>query len=138
MARAGRWPLWVQITLLLLAAGTVPLAASGLYGLRSLRASASREVRAKNLQSAASAAELIGRHVLKYHEMLVALAGSLEITTHLRPNQVERMLKNHILDVHDFRAIDLVAPSGQEIATGRADGVTKNRADDPAAKAALA
>src|SRR5215831_19540618 len=99
MAVRGRWPLWVHVTLLLLAAGTAPLAVSGLYGLRSLRASASREVQAKNLQSAASAAELIGRHVLKYHEMLVALAGSLEVTTHLVPRQVERMLKNHILAV---------------------------------------
>src|SRR5438445_380012 len=42
MARRLRWPLWLQITLLLLAAGTLPLAVNGLYGLRSLRASAGR------------------------------------------------------------------------------------------------
>src|SRR5207245_1331447 len=76
--------------------------------------------------------------ILKYNEMLVALGGSLESTTHLSPAQAERTLKNHILDVRDFRALDLVAPDGREIATGRPDGKTRERTDDPAVRAALA
>ena len=133
-----RWPLWLQVSLLIMVAGTLPLAISGFFSLRALRAAAGREVEAKSRQSALRAAELLRRHVLKYHEMLIALAGSLEVTTHLKAPQVERILKNHILDVHDFRAIDLVAPDGNEIATGRADGATRSRSDDPAFRAILA
>ena len=133
-----RFPLWLQVTLLVSIAGMIPLATSGYFSLRSLREAAGREVEAKQQEAAVRAAELIKRHVLRYREMLNALGGTLEFTTHLTPAQKERILKNHHLDVRDFRAIDLIAPDGNEIATARADGKTTNRANDPAFKTALA
>src|SRR5215471_1712488 len=132
-----RLPLWIQVTLLVSIAGVVPLATSGYLSLRSLRNAAGSEVEAKQKESAVRAAELIRRHVLRYREILYALGGSLEVTTHLTPAQKERILKNHRLDVRDFRAIDLILPNGEEIATARADGKTMNRANDPAFQAAL-
>jgi signal transduction histidine kinase len=132
-----RFPLWLQVTLLLSIAGMIPLAISGFFSLRSLRQTAGREVEGRQQEAAVRAAELIKRHVLRYREMLQALGGTLEFTTHLTPAQKERILKNHHLDVRDFRAIDYIAPDGNEIATARADGKTMNRADDIAFKTAL-
>jgi signal transduction histidine kinase len=136
MPVAPRLPLWLQITLLVGVAGTAPLATIGLFGLGALRAATRREIEAKNQHAALRAAELIRRHVLKYREMLIALGGTVENSVHLDPGRVERVLKNHLLDVADFRAIDLVAPDGGEVATGRADGRTRSRLADPAFRAA--
>jgi signal transduction histidine kinase len=133
-----RVPLWLLIACVVGAAGPIPLALSGYLGLRALRRAAGREVEAKNGAAAQRAAELVRRHVLKYREMMVALAGTLENSTHLQGRQMERILKNHLLDVRDFRALDVVAPDGHEIATGRADGRTGDRSGDAAAISALA
>src|SRR5262245_4536657 len=136
MSSRSRTPLWLAIGLLVGLAGALPLAISGYLSLRALRAAAGREVEQSSMQSAIRSAELIRRHVLKYREMMIALAGTLERTTHLEPAQMERILKNHLLDVRDFRALDLVRPDGHEVATGRADGNTKDRSADPAARQA--
>src|SRR5262245_35355659 len=100
-----RLPLSFQIMLLVGAAGTVPLATFGVFGLRALRTGTRREIEAKHQHAALRAAELIRRHVLKYQEMLVALAGTVEASVHLDPARIERVLKNHLLDLPDFRAI---------------------------------
>ncbi|HEY3044006.1 MAG TPA: sensor histidine kinase [Vicinamibacterales bacterium] len=108
----------VRFALLLAAAAVVPLLAYGFISLMSLERGTRQTVIQGNLNVATRAAEEIRRYVTTNADLLKALSADLQDTGLSQPQQ-DRILKNYVLQVREFREITLFDESGKTIATSR-------------------
>ena len=108
----------VRFALLLAAAAVVPLLAYGFISLLSLERGTRQTVIQGNLNVAPRAAEEIRRYVLTNADLLKVLSADLQ-DTGLTQLQQDRILKNYVLLVREFREITLFDESGNTIATSR-------------------
>ena len=96
----------VRFALLLAAAAVVPLLAYGFISLMSLERGTRQTVIQGNLNVATRAAEEIRRYVTTNADLLKALSADLQ-DTGLSQSQQDRILKNYVLQVREFREITL-------------------------------
>src|SRR5512144_2031860 len=108
----------VRFALLLAMAAVVPLLAYGFISLMSLERGTRETVIQGNLNVATRAAEEIRRYVLTNADLLKALSADLQ-DTGLTQSQQDRILKNYVLQVREFREITLFDEAGQTVATSR-------------------
>ena len=109
---------WMRLALLLAAAAIVPLLAYGVVSLLSLQRGTRDSVTQGNLNVATRAAEEIRRYITTNAELLKALAADLQ-DTGLTPTQQDRIVKNYVLQLKEFREITLFDEAGATIATSR-------------------
>jgi signal transduction histidine kinase len=117
----------VRFALLLALAAVVPLIAYGIVSILSLEAGTRQEVIQGNQNVAMRAAEEIRRYVTTNAELLKALAANLQDPS-LTPTQQDRVLKNYVLQIREFREISLFDEAGTMLATSR---IGKPRVDIP-------
>ena len=117
----------VRFALLLALAAVVPLIAYGIVSILSLQAGTRQEVTQGNQNVAMRAAEEIRRYVTTNAELLKALAANLQDPS-LTPTQQDRVLKNYVLQIREFREISLFDETGATLATSR---IGKPRVDVP-------
>src|SRR5437867_13340284 len=101
----------VRFALLLALAAVAPLVAYGVVSCISLQRGTRREVIQGNENVATRAAEEIRRYVTTNAELLKALAANLQ-DTGLTTAQQDRILKNYVVDIHEFREISLFNERG--------------------------
>src|SRR5437763_5024220 len=107
-----------RFALLLALAAVVPLVAYGAVSILSLQRGTRREVIQGNQNVATRAAEEIKRYVTTNAELLKALAANLQ-DTELTVAQRDRILKNYVLQIREFREISLFDDAGAVVATSR-------------------
>jgi signal transduction histidine kinase len=107
-----------RFALLLALAAVVPLIAYGVVSILSLQNGTRREVIQGNENVAMRAAEEIRRYVTTNAELLKALAANLQDPS-LTATQQDRVLKNYVLQIREFREISLFEEAGAVIATSR-------------------
>jgi signal transduction histidine kinase len=107
-----------RFALLLALAAVVPLIAYGIVSILSLRSGTRQSVVQGNANVAARAAEEIRRYITTNAELLKALAANLQ-DTGLTPDQQDRIIKNYVLDIREFREITLFDEAGAVVATSR-------------------
>jgi len=107
-----------RFALLLALAAVVPLMAYGIVSILSLQSGTRREVIQGNENVAMRAAEEIRRYVTTNAELLKALAVNLQDPS-LTATQQDRVLKNYVLQIREFREISLFDEAGRVIATSR-------------------
>ena len=130
--RLGIRRISVRFALLLAAAAVVPLLAYGFISLLSLERGTRQTVIQGNLNVATRAAEEIRRYVVTNADLLKVLSADLQ-DTGLTQTQQDRLLKNYVLQVREFREITLFDEAGNMIATSR---VGKPRVEIPTARRA--
>ena len=108
-----------RFALILAAAAALPLVAYGVASIRSLEHGTRDSIVTGNLNVATRAAEEIRRYVTTNAELLKAVAADLQ-DTGLQAWQQDRILKNDVLQLHEFREITLFDESGSPIGTSRA------------------
>jgi signal transduction histidine kinase len=108
----------VRFVLLLAAAAVVPLLAYGFISLMSLERSTRQTVIQGNLNVAVRAAEEIRRYVVTNADLLKTLSADLQ-DTGLTQAQQDKILKNYVLQVREFREITLYDESSAVVATSR-------------------
>src|SRR5215471_4286094 len=116
-----------RFALLLALAAVVPLIGYGIVSILSLQSGTRQEVIQGNENVAMRAAEEIRRYVTTNAELLKALAANLQDPS-LTPTQQDRVLKNYVLQVREFREISLFDEAGAALATSR---IGKPRVDIP-------
>src|SRR5262252_5486770 len=116
-----------RFALLLALAAVVPLIGYGIVSILSLQSGTRQEVIQGNENVAMRAAEEIRRYVTTNAELLKALAANLQDPS-LTSTQQDRVLKNYVLQVREFREISLFDEAGAAIATSR---IGKPRVDIP-------
>ena len=126
--RLGIRRISVKFALLLAAAAVVPLLAYGFISLLSLERGTRQTVIEGNLNVAIRAAEEIRRYVVTNADLLKVLSADLQ-DTGLTQTQQDRLLKNYVLQVREFREITLFDEARNVIATSR---VGKPRVEIPA------
>jgi signal transduction histidine kinase len=126
--RLGIRRISVKFALLLAAAAVVPLLAYGVISLLSLERGTRETVIEGNLNVAIRAAEEIRRYVVTNADLLKVLSADLQ-DTGLTQAQQDRLLKNYVLQVREFREITLFDEARNVIATSR---VGKPRVTIPA------
>jgi signal transduction histidine kinase len=107
-----------QFALILALAAVVPLIAYGLVSIVSLRSGTRESVVAGNQGIAKRAAEEIRRYVSGHAEILKALASQLQ-NTGLDQWQQTTILRNYVLQFHEFRELTLFDDSQGVIASSR-------------------
>ena len=107
-----------RFALLLAAAAVVPLLGYGVVSLMSLQRGTRPTVVEGNLNVASRAAEEIGRYITTNAELLKAVAADLQ-GTGLTQAQQDRILKNYVLQLREFREVTLFDESGTTVATSR-------------------
>jgi signal transduction histidine kinase len=107
-----------RFALLLGVCAIVPLLAYGLVSILSLQRGTRESVINGNQNVAVRAAEEIRRYVVSNAELLKALAADLQ-DTGLEQRQQDQILKNYVLQFHEFREISLFDQSGTMIASSR-------------------
>lgn len=107
-----------RFALLLALAAVLPLVAYGVVSIYSLQRGTRLEVIEGNQNVATRAAEEIRRYVMTNAELLKALAANLQ-DTELTAAQRDRVLKNYVLQLREFREISLFAEDGAVLATSR-------------------
>jgi signal transduction histidine kinase len=107
-----------RFALLLALAAVVPLVAYGIVSILSLQRGTRQEVIQGNENVATRAAEEIRRYVTTNAELLKALAANLQ-DTDLTTGQQDRILKNYVLQIREFREISLFDEQGAVVATSR-------------------
>src|SRR5437763_11620455 len=95
-----------RFALLLALAAVVPLVAYGVVSILSLQRGTRQEVIQGNENVANRAAAEIRRYVTTNAELLKALAANLQ-DTNLTSTQQDRILKNYVLQIREFREISL-------------------------------
>jgi signal transduction histidine kinase len=108
----------IRFALLLAAAAVVPLLAYGFISLMSLERGTRDTVIQGNVNVAMRAAEEIRHYVVTNADLLKVLSANLQ-DTGLTQSQQDRILKNYVLEVREFREISLFDESGTTIATSR-------------------
>jgi len=107
-----------RFALILALAAAVPLIGYGFASIRSLHQGTRTSVIGGNLNVATRAADEIGRYVTTNADLLKAVAGDLQ-GTGLQTWQQDRILKNDVLQLPEFREITLFDERGGAIATSR-------------------
>jgi signal transduction histidine kinase len=107
-----------RFALLLALAAVVPLIAYGIVSILSLRSGTRQSVVQGNANVAARAAEEIRRYITTNAELLQALAANLQ-DTGLTTDQQDRIIKNYVLEIREFREITLFDEAGGVLATSR-------------------
>jgi len=107
-----------RFALLLALAAVLPLIAYGAASILSLRRGTRQSVVQGNANVAARAVEEIRRYITTNAELLKALAANLE-DTGLTQDQQDRIIKNYVLDIRQFREITLFDEAGNAVATSR-------------------
>jgi len=107
-----------RFALLLALAAVVPLIAYGIISIMSLQRGTRQEVMQGNENVATRAAEEIRRYVTTNAELLKALAANLQ-DTGITAAQQDRIVKNYVLEIREFREISLFAEDGRVLATSR-------------------
>jgi len=107
-----------RFALLLALAAVVPLVAYGVISILSLQRGTRQEVIQGDENVATRAAEEIRRYVTTNAELLKALSANLQ-DTGLTLDQKDRILKNYVVDIREFREISLFDEKGRPIATSR-------------------
>jgi len=107
-----------RFALLLALAAVLPLVAYGIVSILSLQRGTRQEVMQGNENVATRAAEEIRRYVTTNAELLNALAANLQ-DTGLTVAQKDRILKNYVLQIREFREISLFDESGAVVTTSR-------------------
>ncbi len=107
-----------RFALLLAMAAVVPLISYGIVSILSLRSGTRQSVVQGNENVATRAAEEIRRYVTTNAELLKALAANLQ-DTGLTQGQQDRILKNYVLEIREFREITLFDEAGAAVATSR-------------------
>ena len=102
----------VRFALLLAAAAVVPLLGYGFISLMSLERGTRETVIQGNLNVAMRAVEEIRRYVTTNADLLKALSANLQ-DTGLSQTQQDRILKNYVLQVREFREITIFDESGR-------------------------
>src|SRR4051812_21276705 len=92
----------IRFALLLAVAAVVPLLAYGFISLLSLARGTRQTVVQGNLNVATRAAEEIRRYVVTNADLLKALSADLQDSS-LSHVQQDRILKNYVLQVREFR-----------------------------------
>ncbi len=108
----------VRFALILAIAAVVPLAGYGIWSLVTLQRGTRDSVVAGNQNVAARAAEEIRRYVFSNADILKALSADLQ-NTGLEAWQQDRIVKNYVLQFHEFRELTLVDEAGAVVATSR-------------------
>ena len=108
----------VRFALLLALAAVAPLVAYGVVSILSLQRGTRQEVVQGNQNVATRAAEEIRRYVTTNAELLKAIAANLQDPS-LTTAQQDRILKNYVLQIREFREISLFDEKGAVIATSR-------------------
>jgi two-component system, NtrC family, sensor kinase len=120
-----------RFALILAAAAAVPLIAFGVASLRSLQQGTHDSIVTGNLNVATRAAAEIRRYVTTNAELLQAVAADLQ-NTGLQTWQQDRILKNDVLQLAEFREVTLFDERGAMVATS---GAGKPRVAIPAGPA---
>ena len=120
-----------RFALLMALAAVVPLIAFGIVSILSLQRGTRESVVAGNQNVATRAAGEIRRYVVSNALLLKALAADLQ-DTGLDRRQQDQILKNYVLEFHEFREITLFATDGTPIVSSR---VGKPKVAVPAAGA---
>ena len=107
-----------RFALLLGLAAVVPLLVYGLVSILSLQRGTRESVVNGNRNVAVRAAEEIRRYVVTNAELLKALAADLQ-DTGLTTAQQDQILKNYVLQFHEFRELTLFDESGASIVSSR-------------------
>jgi len=107
-----------RFALLLALAAVVPLIVYGIVSILSLRSGTRQSVVQGNANVAARAAEEIRLYITTNAELLKALAANLQ-DTGLTTDQQDRILKNYVLEIREFREITLFDEAGGVLATSR-------------------
>jgi signal transduction histidine kinase len=107
-----------RFALILALAAALPLIAYGFASIRSLQRGTRESVIGGNLNVATRAAAEISRYVTTNAELLNAVAADLQ-GTGLQTWQQDRILKNDVLQLPEFREITLFDEAGASIATSR-------------------
>lgn len=121
-----------RLALLLAVAAVLPLVAYGVVSIVSLQRGTRDSIVAGNLNVAARAAEEIRRYITTNAEILKTLAADLQ-DTGLEAWQQDRIVKNYVLQFHEFREITLFDDGGAPIATSRVGRPRVGIKDHPAA-----
>jgi signal transduction histidine kinase len=108
----------VRFALILAVAAIVPLVGYGAWSLITLERGTRESVVAGNSNVATRAAEEIRRYVFSNAEILKALSADLQ-NTGLEAWQQDRIVKNYVLQFHEFRELTLVSDTGAMVATSR-------------------
>jgi len=116
--RTRRRHIAARFALLLALAAVVPLIAYGAVSILSLRSGTRQSVVQGNANVAARAVEEIRSYITTNAELLKALAANLQ-DTGLTPEQQDRIIKNYVLDIREFREITLFDEAGAAVATSR-------------------
>ena len=107
-----------RFALLLALAAVLPLVAYGVISIFSLQRGTRQEVIQGNQNVAIRAGEEIRRYVTTNAELLKALAANLQ-DTGLTQMQQDRILKNYVLQIREFREISLFDEQGAVVASSR-------------------
>ena len=107
-----------RFALLLGLAAVVPLLVYGLVSILSLQRGTRESVVNGNRNVAVRAAEEIRRYVVTNAELLKALAADLQ-DTGLTTAQQDQILKNYVLQFHEFRELTLFDERGAAIVSSR-------------------
>jgi signal transduction histidine kinase len=107
-----------RFALLLAAAAVVPLVAYGAVSIISLQRGTRESIVAGNSNVVTRAATEIGRYVSTNAELLKALAANLQ-DTGLDRAQQDRVLKNYVLQFHEFHEITLLDERGAPLVSSR-------------------
>ena len=107
-----------RFALLLALAAVLPLVAYGVVSIFSLQRGTRQEVIQGNENVAIRAGEEIRRYVTTNAELLNALAANLQ-DTGLTQMQQDRILKNYVLQIREFREISLFDEQGAVVASSR-------------------
>src|ERR1700733_13644930 len=105
-----------RFALLLAIAAVLPLLAYGFISLVSLQRGTHDSIVIGNQNVATRAAEEIQRYVSTNAELLKAIAADLQ-ETGLKSWQQERILRNYILELKEFREITLFDEAGTPLAS---------------------
>ena len=108
----------LRFALLVGIAAVVPLLAYGFVSILSLQRGTRESVINGNQNVAVRAAEEIRRYVVSNAELLKALAADLQ-DTGLSQRQQDQILKNYVLQFHEFREITLFDGRGAMVASSR-------------------
>jgi signal transduction histidine kinase len=119
-----------RFVLLIATAAVLPLVVYGVVSVWSLRGGTDYSVRAGNLNVATQAAEEVGMYMANNTRLLRSVGAELTATA-LTPWQQERILKDYILAVPEFKEVTLFDASSRPLATS-AVGQTKLAVPEPA------
>ena len=118
-----------RFVMLVATAAIAPLVVYGWVSISSLRTGSRQSVIEGNLNVARQAADRVDLYMGSNVRILQALAAEVR-QTRLQPWQIDRTLKNYVLDFPEFLEITLFDALEQVVATSRIGGATVRIPDD--------